>query len=304
MSVSLINNWWGSNAGPVNQITGNNSANIVSNPFIKLNTNANPSSILNSKNSTITGNLLMNSNGEDTSTYGMYIPDGTPVTFKTDTGTVNPSNNVTTNGVSSSIFTANTSGNDTVNVTVDHQTVPTTIQVTPWADVVLTKTVNGEIIEGQDFTATITAENKGPDISINLEYRNSVPSQFKFITARTDKGTWIYDNTTKILTWTIGNLQVGESAHLYLTLKALQTGTHSLASTLISTTYDPDIENHNAPLIVHVNAPEANRSKESNESHIKAASNTIVMQQTGLPMIGLILAILLLIGGLTSRKRK
>lgn len=300
INVSLINNWWGSNANPSNQIAGNNSGSIIYSPWLTLKAQAVPTLIYNSQTSTISANLIINSNGEDTSTYGRYVPDGTPVTFKTNAGTVNPPNSTTNKGSSSTIFTANISGIDTVDTTVDHQTVFTQIQVNTLADVILTKTVNGIIIVGQDFMATVTAENKGPDIATNLVFMNTIPSQFQFLNASTDRGTWIYDPISKIFTWNIGDLEIG-TAHLYLSLKALEAGTYSLNHFLSSGTYDPHPENHNAPLILQVNNP---RDHEVNPIKVVKADKTLKMEETGLTLSGLILAILAVLGGLASAKRK
>ena len=303
ISVLLQNNWWGSNANPVNQIAGANSEKIAYSPWLILSVNAVPTSIYNGETSTITANLIKNyPNGEDTSTYGMYVPDGTPVKFQTNAGTVNPSSSVTTKGVSSTIFTANFSGTDTIDTIVDHQSVTVTLQVSPLADVELIKVAPDNIIKGQQFTATVTAINNGPDRATNVVFNNPIPPQFKFISASTDKGTWFYDPTTTIFMWNIGNLEVGGTAHLYLTLKALQVGTYHIPSTVTTTTYDPNTENHNTPLIIQVTAPD-NNGNEVNKNLVQAGT-TIEMQKTGIPVAGLILAILVLLGGLASSKRK
>jgi len=296
-TTSLKNNWWGSNADPSNQIFGENSVLITYSPWLMLNVNAVPTSIYNSKNSTITANLIRNSNGEDTSTYGMYVPDITPVTFKTNAGTVNPPSNTTTNGASSTIFTANVLGNAIVDSTIDHQTVSTSIQVNPLADVLLIKNVPDEIIVGQIFTAVITAVNRGPDMATNLVFSNSIPSQFEFLSASSDKGTWIYDSKTKILSWNIGNLDVGSSANLNLTLKALKAGTYSIYGSLASATYDPNTESHTSPLIIHVKTPKS-------KGHLVRAGRTIGMQKTGMPVAVLIVGILTVLGGLATSKIK
>ena len=175
--------------------------------------------------------------------------------------------------------------------------------VVPSADVVLTKEVLPQIGEGQEFTAIIKAENKGPDIAKDVVFSNSIPSAFDFVGASIDKGTWSYNSTTKMFTWNIGNLEVGGIAYLFLTLKGLQAGTYSLSSNLASASYDPNKENQNAPLIVQVEATEGNGIEEGNENLVQAGS-TIGMQKTGLPVAGLILAILMVLGGLASRIHK
>jgi len=57
------------------------------------------------------------------------------------------------------------------------------------------------------------------------------------------------------------------------------------------------------PLSIVITAPGGNNGNNGNGSTVNAGS-TIGMQKTGIPIAGLILAILALIGGLASSKRK
>ena len=75
--------------------------------------------------STITADLTHNNLGEDTSSLG-FVPDGMPVNFNVLNpllGFVNPTTTFTVNGTVSSLFTSLTTGLETVNVTVDSQTL-------------------------------------------------------------------------------------------------------------------------------------------------------------------------------------
>ena len=243
-----------------------------------------------------------------TDNYNNPVNEGT-VTFKV--GNVNLTANVV-NGNAIYIWTIpSTIGNSSIYTTYNGDSIYASsndpyqgqLVVVPSADVVLTKTINGEIKVGQNLNATVTAENKGPDAATNVVFTNSIPPQFRFVDASVDKGTWTYVSATNIFTWNIGNLGVEEIAHLFLTLKALQAGSYSLSSNLASATYDPNLDNHMNPLKITVTVPGKNKNT-GKESSVNAAGKTVGMQKTGIPIIALVLALLMVLGGLFRSKRK
>ncbi|NMO09184.1 right-handed parallel beta-helix repeat-containing protein, partial [Methanobacterium subterraneum] len=136
--VNATNNWWGTNtpvytAGTYNQFLNStadifqpaNSAGIVLyNPFIILTTTPTSYKVSEGKvyESTITAKLIFNSYYEDTSSRG-YVPDGVPVNFTADHGTIT-NISYTTNGKASSrlILDPNfQSGLTNVTATVDNE---------------------------------------------------------------------------------------------------------------------------------------------------------------------------------------
>lgn len=293
ISILFQNNWWGSNADPINQMAGSNVQLISYNPWIILSITANPP--IADQVSAVTASLIMNSNGENTLIkYGITVPDGIPVRFSANSGTVNPADSVTQSGAANSIFTPE-SGTPSVTVNVDNQEI-----TTPAADLQITKTVNTAIIHlGDIFIVTIKAGNKGPDIANDVIIEIPIPQAFEFISADVDQGSWNYDSNTKILTWNPGDVEVGDP-YLNLTLKATELGEYLLNHLLTTITFDPDLNNQMAPLIITINAPEENKI---NEYSANAAGKTIGMQKTGNPVIILILAILMVGGCITGLKR-
>ena len=122
------NNWWGCNAGPGAAGCDTVSNNVTFNPWLTLSLSASPTSVATNQNSALTAKTTINSAGTDTSASG-HILDGTPITFSTNLGTVNPTGMGTTNGVANSSFSSPTNGTATVSTTLDNQTVNTNIQV-------------------------------------------------------------------------------------------------------------------------------------------------------------------------------
>ncbi len=127
-TINAINNWWGSNT-PVVSI-GPSDIYIVSgtvsyNPWLILNVKV--SSTNSGGNTSVTADLTNNNQNEDTSSQG-HIPDGTPINFVTDEGTI-INQSCTIRGKASTILNLNdtTPHNVTVSASLDNQTV-TTIQ--------------------------------------------------------------------------------------------------------------------------------------------------------------------------------
>ncbi|MGZ7067692.1 MAG: right-handed parallel beta-helix repeat-containing protein, partial [Methanobacterium sp.] len=164
----------------------------------------------------------------------------------------------------------------------------------------ITRNVQSIISLGDNFIVTIKIGNNGPDIAKDVVINFSIPEGLEFITASVDQGTWSYDESTRLFTWNLGDVAVGDP-YLYLTLNAKKLGQYLLNHILTTLSYDPNLENQMTPLNIVITTPEENNGKESS---VNAASKTIGMQETGLPVAGLILAILALLGGVASLKRK
>lgn len=122
---NATNNWWGSNNDPstipndIDNITGT----VNSNPWLILSVNA--SSTNSGGNTSVTADLNYNSDGVDTLSQG-FIPDGTPASFTTNTGTI-INQAYTIEGQASTILNLNTAQqeNVTVSASVDNQNVST-----------------------------------------------------------------------------------------------------------------------------------------------------------------------------------
>lgn len=119
-------NWWGSNTSPTGKVYGN----VKITPWLVLNAAANPTSIINGGKSTVTADLLHDSNDVYHNPALGHVPDGIPVKFTSDSkGSVNPSANGTINGQATTTFTAIILGISTITSTVDSQPVTTNVSI-------------------------------------------------------------------------------------------------------------------------------------------------------------------------------
>ena len=140
---------------------------------------------------------------------------------------------------------------------------------------------------GQIFTVSYKLGNNGPDNATNVTITIPLPDGF-VVSSISGDGNWTITGNT--ITWTLQNVPVGDP-YLYITGKVRNAGNYVFGASITSDTY-----NINATGVtpLTINTVEA----------ANAASKTIRMQNTGLPIAGLILAILALFSGLATSRRK
>jgi len=130
-TATLINNWWGCNAGPGPANIGvcDTVQNGTFNPWLVLSLTPSLSQILPLSTSTLTADLTHNSNGGS----GFSAPNGTSVEFSSSgtLGNVSPTLTTLNGGTATSTYAAKGSaGNDfSITAIVDNQTVSTTINI-------------------------------------------------------------------------------------------------------------------------------------------------------------------------------
>ena len=125
-SADVKYNWWGSNAGPSSgRVYG-----VTYGPWLVLTLSAGPTTIKAGGTSTITADLLHDSNGGYHSYSSGHVPDGMGVSFTTKFGTIG-SKAYTVNGAAKSTLKAGSTGG-VVNVSAktDSQTVQIPLKVT------------------------------------------------------------------------------------------------------------------------------------------------------------------------------
>ncbi len=305
-SVDAENNWWSSNKDPKsidNLFVEINGGLVDADPWVILSINANPTSINNTGISTIIADF--NHNMDRSGNIGIltgHIPDG-PVTMDVPWGSfTNPgiTHSITLNtfeGVITATFYANEGAVNPlfnpvkITATADDYTTNDTesayITVNKAANLYIHITSNIKNPKvGQKFTITYKLGNKGPDSADNVTITIPLPKGFEIVNIKGD-GNWTYNSATRTITWTLENVPVGDP-YLYITGKVLRPGNYVFSSSISSKTYNINSEGV-TPITIHA---------------VKAASKTIPMQKTGLPLNYLILAILMVIGGLLVPKRK
>jgi len=143
---------------------------------------------------------------------------------------------------------------------------------------------------GQEFSYTITVTNNGPDNATDVQVSDGIPAGLTFNSYTASQGT--YNHATEI--WNIETLPSGASA----TLQLFVTPTASVAGTTIINVATITAQNEfnlnfNIPIKVTINVPNGT----TNASAATTTSKTVGMQSTGVPIAGIVLAILMVIGG-------
>ncbi|MDD3753798.1 MAG: right-handed parallel beta-helix repeat-containing protein [Methanobacterium sp.] len=175
------------------------------------------------------------------------------------------------------------------------------LTVDPSAGLYLNLTVsNTNPAVGETFVITYKLGNYGPDNAENVTITFQVPEGLEFVGITVDSGVWTYDPSIRTVTWTLDNVPVGDP-YLYLTVKALNSGQFIITPTIASDTYNWNSGDVPA-LVINVEAS-SEGDDDDPENTAKAATETVPMQKTGTPLIGIVLAILMVLGGLISTKK-
>ena len=144
---------------------------------------------------------------------------------------------------------------------------------------------------GKTFTITYKVGNKGPDEANNVVMTFVIPDGLKFVSAFSSNSAQpSYEASEKTLTWILGDVNVGDPI-LKLNVKAQRAGTFLISSKLVSST--------NSSQQVIVTAVTVKDHKKVNPH-----GKTVPMQKTGAPIGALILAGLMILGGMILPKRK
>jgi uncharacterized repeat protein (TIGR01451 family) len=304
-SVDAKYNWWGSNNPDFTTLIVGN---VDYNPWLYMTLQTNPTNIEQGETSTLTANFNNAYDGTTITTLNPdngHIPDKTPVTFNTDLGSVGSKtiNKETTDGIATATLTADeTAGIAHVNAVTDSQTVYTNLTINPKSTqsslyLTITPSKTNPMV-GETVIYTLKVGNKGPDTAENVVMTYVVPEGLEFAGANVDNGTYTYDTKTHTITWTIGDVPVGDP-YMWLSLKVLSSGTYLINPLLSTSTNDPTLNTNTQSLTVNA----ATTTNNNTNNTVNAATNTVTMQETGIPLIVLIMALFMVIGGLVSSKK-
>ncbi|MCC7550670.1 MAG: DUF11 domain-containing protein, partial [Methanobacterium sp.] len=152
------------------------------------------------------------------------------------------------------------------------------------AHVTIEKTVsNTQPYIHETIHFTLIVQNWGPDTAINVYAVDKLPTGVKYVSSVANYGS--YDPTTGI--WTIGNLPYGSIAQLVITVVVEKLGPIENHAHIYTDSYDPILAGHNASASIYV------------QEQPQSGNNTIGMQNTGVPLPSLILALFLVLTGLS-----
>ena len=303
-------NWWGSNQQ--SEIASKISGTVNYSPWLFMTINANPNPINNRETSQIT--VSFNNYSPDGTSYTPFnpatghLPDGTPVLFQTDKGSIGSKiiGKTTLMGLATATLTADeTAGMAGINGTTDAQTLSTEVTINPKSSLYLNVTPStNNPLAGETVTYTLKVGNNGPDPADNVVMTYTLPEGMEFVGASDDVGnTWTYDPNTRTITWTLGTVPVGDPT-LLLNLRFLRAGNFLINPLLATTTYDPTLNQETQSLTVNAQAaPLVNPTGTTVEAK-SITQGTVAMQTTGTPLTGIALAILMVMGGMVSARRK
>ena len=300
-------NWWGSNNPDFTTLIVGN---VDYNPWLYMTLQANPTTIAQGETSTLTANFNNAFDGTTVTPLNPadgHIPDKTPVTFNTDLGSVGSKtiNKETIDGEASATLTADeTPGIAHVNAVTDSQTVNANVSIKPKSSLYLTITPSkNNPMVGETVIYTLKVGNKGPNTAENVVMTYTIPQGLEFAGVKVDVGTYTYDAATRTITWTIGDVPVGDP-YMWLSLKVTSAGRYLINPLLSTSTYDPTINTNTQSLTVNAAATPNNNNNNTNTNNtVNAATNTVNMRETGIPLIVLIMALFMVIGGLVSSKK-
>ena len=298
-TLNVTLNWWGSNLDPSIYVSNDTTTSVNVTSWLVLNITAN-STIFNGVNSTVTVDLLHDNTGTYHDPVNGHVPDGTLVTFTATNGSLNPITTTLINGEATTLFTANHVGTSTINATVDNQTVTQLLTVNPASYLYLNTTSSkSNPTAGETFMLTYKLSNNGPDNATNVTMSFQIPSGLEFVNASVDNGTWTYNPVNRTITWNLTNVAVGDP-YLYLTVRALGTGSYTITPTITSETFNQN----NDPLTPFSISVQAQNNSNSNTVNAASTTKTVPMQTTGMPIAGLVLAILAVLGGIFTPRKK
>ena len=164
------------------------------------------------------------------------------------------------------------------------------INVAPASDLSIIKTVSKYYYKvGDVIDYTIKIANNGPDEAVNVKVNEILDSSLILKSAKATKGS--YDEQNQI--WEINELDVGESAELFIRAMAAGEGIVKNMVSATSDTFDYNLNNNNAS--VSVNVSEAPKNAEDNSAQkgnlAEIEGYLPEMHVTGNPFIVLLISV-------------
>jgi uncharacterized repeat protein (TIGR01451 family) len=155
---------------------------------------------------------------------------------------------------------------------------------------------------GEIFTITFKLGNRGPGTAENVVFTLPLPDGVEYVDVKVDQGTTSYDPATRTITWTLGDVVVGDP-YAWVRVRALNVGSFIFRPILTTDTDDPNLESNIQRLTLNVQAAgEPTEPTETSSETVHA--QTVGMLKTGTPMAGIVLAILMVLGGFISTRKK
>jgi uncharacterized repeat protein (TIGR01451 family) len=172
-------------------------------------------------------------------------------------------------------------------------------------------------VVGDTVTYTFKLGNRGPGVATDVVFTYQIPEGMEYVGVTIDKGensdagVVNYDPATRTITWTFDELDVCDP-WLWLNLRISSSGTYLVQPTLVTGNYNPCLTSNigsaeiNA-IVTSVSTPQAattTTAAVASAATTTVQSGTVPMQTTGIPLAGLVLAILCVGSGLVINRKK
>ncbi|WP_321421504.1 carboxypeptidase regulatory-like domain-containing protein [uncultured Methanobacterium sp.] len=188
----------------------------------------------------------------------------------------------------------------------------TTITIGPASDLGIAINVNDAHPKYLDFVEfTLSAHNYGPDNAPNAKVNFTAPAGLRYVSDDTNGS---FNSTTGL--WSIGYMAANTMAVMHLVMQAMVSNVQMTVEAVItdpdpnlaSGFYDPNPDNNRATASVSpysVSEPGNPTTKTTDSSSPTTSSEkTVGMQTTGIPLGGILMAILMIFTGISVSKRK
>lgn len=197
--------------------------------------------------------------------------------------------------------TYSNSGNYTVKLTASNPAGNNTLTKTSYITVLksnvyvqITPSISNPKI-GDTVTYKFKLGNSGLGDAKDVVFTYVIPEGVEFAGASVDQGNYTYNSANRTLTWHVGNVPANTDPYLWLNLNIIRAGSFNINP--IVTVSGVNIGSEGSIDSLVVNAVSALTT-------VSAYSSTIPMQNTGMPLVGLISALLLVGSGLALSRKK
>jgi uncharacterized repeat protein (TIGR01451 family) len=157
---------------------------------------------------------------------------------------------------------------------------------------------------GDTVTYTFKLGNRGPGIATDVVFTYQVPEGMEYVdgSATVDSGSVSYDSATRTITWTLSEVDVVDP-NLWLNLRVLSAGTYFIQPLVTTSNYNPSLASGIGSLEVNAVVKPTTTAQAASTTTSSVQANTVPMQTTGMPLGGLILALLCIFSGLGLYRR-
>ncbi|NYB51268.1 MAG: PQQ-binding-like beta-propeller repeat protein [Methanobacteriaceae archaeon] len=150
---------------------------------------------------------------------------------------------------------------------------------------------------GENIQVTFKVGNNGPSVALQTTFNWQIPTNLKYRNLYSPDGynLYQYNSATKTIKWNLGDIPAKTDPTLVVDLLVASAGEIIISPILSTSSYDPYINTNTQSITIY--------AQSASQTTVKGYSSgkTVGMQGTGLSLLPLVLAVLLVMTGLSSR---